>query len=47
VLGKSVDGRAVAASQAGVDGGTEVPIDVAAGRMIGTAAGRHALARRP
>jgi Na+-translocating ferredoxin:NAD+ oxidoreductase RnfD subunit len=47
VLGRSVDGRAAAAAQTGVEAGTELPTDVAAGRRIGTAAGRHALARRP
>jgi hypothetical protein len=47
VLGTAVDERAAAASQVGVDGGTELPMYASAGRTIGTAAGRRVLARRP
>ena len=47
VLGKAVGARVAAAARIGVDGGTELPVDVAAGRRIGTAAGRAALAHRP
>ena len=46
VLGKAVDRRAATAARIGVDGGTELSIDVAAGSRIGTTAGRRAAARR-
>jgi hypothetical protein len=45
VLGTSVAARAAAAEDAGVEQGTELPADVAAGRQLGAAVAKRVLAR--